>query len=128
GSAGMTEESQGFRRVVIEKPFGTDLKSAQALNDELHRVLDEQQIYRIDHYLGKETVQNMLVFRFANGIYEPIWNRNYIENVQISALETVDVGHRAGYYDGVGVLRDMFQNHILALVALVGMEPPASFN
>ena len=127
GRAGMTDDSHGYRRVVVEKPFGTDLKSAQALSAEFHKVLDEDQIYRIDHYLGKESVQNMMVFRFANGIFEPIWNRNYIDNVQISVLETVDVGHRAGYYDGVGVVRDMFQNHLLALLSLVAMEPPASF-
>ena len=98
------------------------------LTEVLHRVMTEQQIYRIDHYLGKETVQNMLVFRFANGIFEPIWNRNYIDHVQISALEQVGLEHRAGYYDGVGVVRDMFQNHMLALLSLVAMEPPASFN
>jgi glucose-6-phosphate 1-dehydrogenase len=128
GRAGMTDDSEGYRRVVVEKPFGTDLKSAQALSAEFHKVLDEDQIYRIDHYLGKESVQNVLVFRFANGMFEPVWNRNYVDNVQISVLETVDVGHRAGYYDGVGVVRDMFQNHLLALLSLVAMEPPASFN
>ncbi|MEP7199845.1 MAG: glucose-6-phosphate dehydrogenase, partial [Chloroflexota bacterium] len=128
GRAGMTDEAEGFRRVIIEKPFGTDLPSANELTTALHRVLREQQIYRIDHYLGKETVQNVLVFRFANGIFEPVWNRNYIDHVQISVLEQVGVGHRAGYYDGVGVVRDMFQNHILALLALVAMEPPTSFN
>jgi glucose-6-phosphate 1-dehydrogenase len=127
GRAHMEDETEGFRRLVVEKPFGTDLKSAQTLSAELHNVLNEDQIYRIDHYLGKESVQNMLVFRFANGIFEPIWNRNYIDHVQISALETVDVGHRAGYYDGVGVLRDMFQNHMLALLTFVAMEPPSSF-
>src|SRR5439155_12216979 len=126
--AGMVEQKAGFRRVVIEKPFGTDLRSARGLNDELHRLVSEQQIYRIDHYLSKETVQNVLVFRFANGIFEPIWNRNYVDHVQISVLEEVGVGHRAGYYDTAGVLRDMFQNHLLQLLALVAMEPPASFN
>ncbi len=126
--AGMVDQHDGFRRVIIEKPFGTDLKSARALNEELHQLVSEQQIYRIDHYLGKETVQNVLIFRFANGIFEPIWNRNYIDHVQISVLEEVGVGHRAGYYDTAGVLRDMFQNHLLQLLALVAMEPPASFN
>jgi glucose-6-phosphate 1-dehydrogenase len=128
GAAGMTHESEGFRRVVIEKPFGTDLKSARELTNAMYEVLSEQQIYRIDHYLGKETVQNVLIFRFANGIFEPIWNRNYIDHVQITVAEKESVGHRAGYYDGVGVLRDMFQNHLLALMALVAMEPPASFS
>jgi glucose-6-phosphate 1-dehydrogenase len=127
GQAGMFQEANGWRRVVIEKPFGRDLPSAQALNRDVHNVLHEEQIYRIDHYLGKETVQNLLVFRFANTIFEPIWNRNYISHVQITAAESVDVGHRAGYYDGVGVLRDMFQNHLLQLLTMVTMEPPASF-
>ncbi|MBI4789791.1 MAG: glucose-6-phosphate dehydrogenase [Chloroflexi bacterium] len=128
GRAGMTNESAGWRRVVIEKPFGSDLASARALNQKLHQTLDEKQIYRIDHYLGKETVQNILVSRFANMVYEPLWNRNYIDHVQITVAEEVGVGHRAGYYDGVGVLRDMFQNHLLQLLSLVAMEPPASFD
>ncbi|MCI0396786.1 MAG: glucose-6-phosphate dehydrogenase [Chloroflexi bacterium] len=127
GAAGMIDESHGWRRVVIEKPFGHDLPSAKALNAAVHKVLDEAQIYRIDHYLGKETVQNLLVFRFANSLFEPVWNRNYIDHVQITAAEKVDVGHRAGYYDGVGVMRDMVQNHMLQLLSLVAMEPPASF-
>ncbi len=127
GRAGMIDENNGWRRVVIEKPFGHDLPSAKALNESVHRVLHESQIYRIDHYLGKETVQNILVFRFANSLFEPIWNRNYIDHVQITAAETVDVGHRAGYYDGVGVVRDMVQNHMLQLLSLVAIEPPASF-
>lgn len=131
GKAGMVQEPAGkaavWRRVVIEKPFGRDLASAQALNQTVHAVLSEQQIYRIDHYLGKETVQNILVFRFANTMFEPIWNRNYIDHVQISVTEEVDVGHRADYYDQAGVLRDMFQNHLLQLLALVAMEPPSSF-
>jgi glucose-6-phosphate 1-dehydrogenase len=127
GSSGMTDQSEGRRRVVVEKPFGRDLQSAQSLNDALHETLDENQIYRMDHYLGKETVQNILVLRFANAIFEPVWNRNYISNVQITVAETVGVGRRAGYYDGAGVLRDMFQNHILQLLALVAMEPPAGF-
>ncbi|GIK57447.1 MAG: glucose-6-phosphate dehydrogenase [Chloroflexi bacterium] len=117
-----------WRRVIIEKPFGRDLASAQALNQAVHAVLAEHQIYRIDHYLAKETVQNILVFRFANTMFEPIWNRNYIDHVQITVAEAVDVGHRAGYYDQAGVLRDMFQNHLMQLLALVGMEPPASFD
>ncbi|MCI0475417.1 MAG: glucose-6-phosphate dehydrogenase [Anaerolineales bacterium] len=128
GRTGMTDESAGWRRVVIEKPFGNDLASARALNQQLHRTLDEKQIYRIDHYLGKETVQNILVSRFANMVYEPLWNRNYIDHVQITVAEEVGVEHRAGYYDGVGVLRDMFQNHLLQLLSLVAMEPPASFD
>jgi glucose-6-phosphate 1-dehydrogenase len=113
---------------VVEKPFGTDFESAKELNYHLHKYLNEEQIYRIDHYLGKETVQNILFTRFANTIFEPIWNRNYIDSVQVTVTEEVGVGHRGGYYDDVGVLRDMFQNHLLQLVTLVGMEPPASFN
>ena len=127
GSNNMVEESDGWRRIVIEKPFGRDLKSAQELNTAIHKVFQEHQIYRIDHYLGKETAQNILYFRFANTIFEPVWNRNYIDNVQISVTESVDVGHRAGYYDQAGVVRDMFQNHLMQLLSLVAMEPPASF-
>ncbi len=127
GAAGMASEDQGWRRVIIEKPFGTDLASAKALNATVHSVFDEQQVYRIDHYLGKETVQNLLVFRFANSIYEPIWNRNYVDHVQITVGETVTVGSRAGYYDKAGVLRDMFQNHMLQVLTLVAMEPPSKF-
>lgn len=128
GKCGMAEEGKGWRRVIIEKPFGHDLSSARELNLTLHNILNEKQIYRIDHYLGKETVQNVLVFRFGNTIFEPIWNRNYIDHVQITMSESVDVGHRAGYYDKAGVLRDMFQNHMLQMLSLVAMEPPASFN
>jgi glucose-6-phosphate 1-dehydrogenase len=127
GQTGQLREDGGWRRVVIEKPFGTDLASAQTLNEQVHKSLREQQIYRIDHYLGKETVQNILVARFANTIFEPLWNRNYVDHVQITVSEQVGVEHRAGYYDSVGVLRDMFQNHLLQLVSLVAMEPPASF-
>lgn len=127
GQLSLVDESEGKRRVVVEKPIGTDLASARALNEGLSKILNEKQIFRIDHYLGKESVQNLLVFRFANAIFEPIWNRNYIDHVQITVAEDVGVGHRAGYYDNVGVLRDMFQNHILQLVALVAMEPPANF-
>lgn len=122
------QEDGNWRRVIVEKPFGTDLESAKKLNERLHKFLNEDQIYRIDHYLGKETVQNILFTRFANTIFEPIWNRNYIDSVQITVTEKVGVGHRGGYYDDVGVLRDMFQNHLMQLVTLVAMEPPASFN
>ncbi|MBI9049259.1 MAG: glucose-6-phosphate dehydrogenase [Anaerolineaceae bacterium] len=127
-AAGLLKETDHWVRVVIEKPFGHNLESAKSLNQSVHQVLKEEQIYRIDHYLGKETVQNILVFRFANTIFEPIWNRNYIDHVQISVAESVGVGHRAKYYDGVGVLRDMFQNHLFQLLSLVAMEPPASFS
>jgi glucose-6-phosphate 1-dehydrogenase len=127
GAAGLADETRGIRRVVIEKPFGVDLQSAQQLNEAVHRVFSEKQVYRIDHYLGKETVQNVLVLRFANAIFEPIWNRNYIDHVQITAAEEVAVGHRAAYYDSVGILRDMFQNHLLQLLALTAMEAPAHF-
>lgn len=128
GAHGMVSESDGWRRAVIEKPFGHDQASAAQLNRAVLDVLQEQQVYRIDHYLGKETVQNILIFRFANSIFEPVWNRNYIDNVQITVAETVDIEHRAGYYDSVGVVRDMFQNHLMQLLALTAMEPPASFD
>jgi len=121
-------EKDSWRRVVLEKPFGTDLASAVLLNQQVHDSLKESQVYRIDHYLGKETVQNILFTRFANTIFEPIWNRNYIDHVQITVAEKVGLEHRAGFYDGVGVLRDMFQNHLLQLLSLVAMEPPASFS
>jgi glucose-6-phosphate 1-dehydrogenase len=127
-ASGQLHENGAWRRVVLEKPFGTDLASAVTLNNQVHKALNENQIYRIDHYLGKETVQNILFTRFANTIFEPIWNRTYIDHVQITVAETVGVEHRAGFYDGVGVLRDMFQNHLLQLLTLVAMEPPASFN
>jgi glucose-6-phosphate 1-dehydrogenase len=115
-------------RIVIEKPFGRDLESAKALNNLLRSIFDESQIYRIDHYLGKETVQNMLAFRFANALFEPIWNRNYIEHVQISVTEDIGVEDRGGYYDGSGALRDMVQNHILQVLCLVAMEAPVNFD
>ncbi|RRN77558.1 glucose-6-phosphate dehydrogenase, partial [Pseudoxanthomonas sp. SGD-10] len=115
-------------RIVIEKPFGRDLETAKELNALLQSLFDETQIYRIDHYLGKETVQNMMAFRFANALFEPIWNRNYIEHVQISVTEDIGIEDRGGYYDGSGALRDMVQNHILQVLCLVAMEPPVSFN
>jgi glucose-6-phosphate 1-dehydrogenase len=123
----MTEGNGRWRRVIIEKPFGRDLESAKALNEQLLKVAAEKQIYRIDHYLGKETVQNILALRFANGIFEPIWNRRYIDHVQISVAETVGVEKRGGYYDTAGATRDMVPNHIMQLITLTAMEPPISF-
>lgn len=120
-------QAEKWCRLVVEKPFGTDFASAEALNEAIHAVFAEHQVYRMDHYLGKETAQNILYFRFANSIFEPIWNRNYVDNVQISVLESVAVERRAGYYDEAGVMRDMFQNHLLQLLSLVAMEPPTSF-
>lgn len=128
GAAGLASEEQGPRRIVIEKPFGHDLVSARKLNDSLHEVFSERQIFRIDHYLGKETVQNLLVLRFANSIFEPIWNRNYIDHVQITVAEEVTVGRRGAYYDESGVLRDMFQNHLLQLMMVTAMESPARYD
>jgi glucose-6-phosphate 1-dehydrogenase len=126
--AGLTREQNGqWRRVVIEKPFGCDLDSAKALNRDLAQFLEERQIYRIDHYLGKETVQNIMVFRFSNGIFEPIWNRQYIDHVQITVSEDIGVEQRGGYYEGAGALRDMVPNHIFQLITLTAMEPPISF-
>jgi glucose-6-phosphate 1-dehydrogenase len=128
GKAGLTQENNGGkRRIIIEKPFGKDLNSSNSLNKRVYSEFHENQVFRIDHYLGKETVQNILTFRFANTIFEPIWNRNYIDNVQITAAESVGVEHRAGYYDKSGVGRDMLQNHLLQLVALIAMEPPIAF-
>ncbi len=128
GGAGLVGEERGWRRVIIEKPFGRDYESARNLNKEIRQVLDEKQIYRIDHYLGKETVQNILVFRFANGIFEPIWNRRYIDHIQITVSETVGVEQRGMYYDKAGALRDMVPNHIFQLISLTAMEPPVSFD
>ena len=129
GESGLACEKDGrWRRVVFEKPFGNDLASAKALNRDVSKVLKEEQIFRIDHYLGKETVQNILVFRFSNGIFEPIWNRRYIDHVQITVAETVGVEKRGGYFDMAGTLRDMVPNHLFQLVSLTTMEPPISFN
>ena len=127
GSAGMAREDSGWVRAIIEKPFGRDLASARALNREVSAVFREDQVYRIDHYLGKETVQNLLVFRFANGIFEPIWNRQYVDHVQITAAENIGVGTRGAYYEEAGALRDMIQNHMMQLLTLVAMEPPPDF-
>jgi glucose-6-phosphate 1-dehydrogenase len=127
GEAELAHEDRGPRRIVIEKPFGSDLKSAHELNAAVHRVFHERQVYRIDHYLGKETVQNLLVLRFANGIFEPVWNRNYIDHVQITVAEEVAVGRRGDYYDRAGVLRDMFQNHLLQLMSITAMEAPVGY-
>jgi glucose-6-phosphate 1-dehydrogenase len=130
GRTGLLQEQESgpWRRLVIEKPFGTDLASARALNAELLKIVDEHQIYRIDHYLGKETVQNILVLRFANGMFEPIWNRNHIDHVQIIVDEKLGVGHRGSFYDSTGALRDMVPNHLFQLLSLVGMEPPIRFD
>lgn len=124
---GLADESDGFRRMVIEKPFGMDLKSAQQLNCALQELLDESQIYRIDHYLGKESVQNLLVYRFTNSILEPLWNRNFIDHIQISAAESIGIEYRANYYEKSGALRDMIQSHLMQVMTLVAMEPPVEF-
>src|SRR6202008_4084043 len=130
GRSGLAKPKNGesWTRVIIEKPFGHDGASARDLNAKVLKVFDESQVYRIDHYLGKETVQNMMVFRFGNGIFEPIWNRRYIDHVQITVGETVGVEQRGGYYDTAGALRDMIPNHTLQLVAMTAMEPPISFD
>ena len=126
GGAGLARPERSQARVVIEKPFGRDLASARALNETVLDVFEERQVFRIDHYLGKETVQNMLVLRFANGIFEPLWNRSYVDHVQITAAEDIGIGSRAGYYDSAGALRDIAQNHLLQLLTLLCMEPPVS--
>ena len=126
GAAGLSREDGGWRRLVVEKPFGYDLESAESLNNRLGRDFQESQVFRIDHYLGKGTVQNVLVFRFANLLLEPLWNRNYIDHVQISHGEARGIEERAGFYDGVGALRDMLQSHLLQMLTLVAMEPPPS--
>ena len=127
GASGLADEVHGPRRIVIEKPFGSDAKTARRLNEAVHQVFKEQQVYRIDHYLGKETVQNILVLRFANSIFEPVWNRNYVDHVQITVAEEVTVGRRGAFYDQTGVLRDMFQNHLLQLLMTTAMEAPVRF-
>ena len=124
GDSGLNDSDSGWQRIVVEKPFGRDLQSAQALNASLHNVFDEKQIYRIDHYLGKETVQNILALRFANAIFEPLWNLKYIDHVQIMVTEEIGIGYRSEYYDQAGVLRDIFQNHLLQLLTLITIEPP----
>jgi glucose-6-phosphate 1-dehydrogenase len=129
GQTGLTQQSGGvWRRVIVEKPFGHDLASARALNAQILKVLSEDQIYRIDHFLGKETVQNILVLRFANGIFEPLWNRDHVDHVQITAAETVGVEARGRFYEKTGALRDMVPNHLFQLLAMIGMEPPTSFD
>jgi glucose-6-phosphate 1-dehydrogenase len=126
--AGLASQKEGERRFIIEKPFGYDLESARSLNNRLHQFISEEQIYRIDHYLGKESVQNLLVTRFANGIYEPLWNRNYIDRVEITSAESIGIEQRGGYYDSAGALRDMVQNHLIQMVGLTAMEPPSSLD
>ena len=127
-ASGLCDQENGFRRIIIEKPFGYDLESGRKLNRTLHGLASEEQIFRIDHYLGKETVQNLLVTRFANGIFEPLWNRNYIDRIEITSAENIGVEERGGYYDSSGALRDMIQNHLLQMVGLTAMEPPSSLD
>ena len=126
--SGLSASQDGWRRLVIEKPFGVDLASALELDRQLRRSFSEDQIYRIDHFLGKETVQNMLVFRFANPAFEPIWNRNYIDHVQITVSEQIGIGTRAAFYEKTGVVRDMVQNHLLQLLCMAAIEPPVNFD
>lgn len=125
---GLNKEEDGWKRIIVEKPFGYDAKTAKQLDVQIHRFFEEHQIYRIDHYLGKETVQNLLVLRFSNGWFEPLWNRNFIDYVEITGAEAIGVEERGGYYDGSGAMRDMFQNHLLQVLAMVAMEPPAIIN
>ncbi|OOF40075.1 glucose-6-phosphate dehydrogenase [Rodentibacter rarus] len=125
---GLNTEEYGWKRIIVEKPFGYDERTAQVLDVQIHRFFEEHQIYRIDHYLGKETVQNLLVLRFSNGWFEPLWNRNFIDYVEITGAESIGVEERGGYYDGSGAMRDMFQNHLLQVLAMVAMEPPAIIN
>jgi len=125
---GLNTEEDGWKRIIVEKPFGYDAKTAKQLDVQIHRFFEEHQIYRIDHYLGKETVQNLLVLRFSNGWFEPLWNRNFIDYVEITGAEAIGVEERGGYYDGSGAMRDMFQNHLLQVLAMVAMEPPAIIN
>jgi glucose-6-phosphate 1-dehydrogenase len=125
---GLSNQQEGFRRFIVEKPFGYDLESGRKLNKTLHEMISEDQIFRIDHYLGKETVQNLLVTRFANGMFEPLWNRNYIDRIEITSAESIGVEERGGYYDSSGALRDMVQNHLLQMVGLTAMEPPSSLD
>lgn len=127
-AVGLNQETHGFRRLIVEKPFGYDLESSLRLNEALHAAFQETQLYRIDHYLGKETVQNLLVLRFSNGILEPLWNRNYVHHVEITSAESLGVGSRGGYYEGAGALRDMLQNHLLQVVGFTAMEPPSSMD
>lgn len=128
GVADLASEASGWARIIIEKPFGRNLASAQTLSDTIAKVFLERQIYRIDHYLGKETVQNILVFRFGNALFEPVWNRNHIDYVEITAAETLGIGHRGGYYEEAGALRDMVTNHLMQLLGLIAMEPPMAFD
>lgn len=128
GDQGLASSDRAWTRIIIEKPFGRDRRSARTLNAKVHAAFEEDQVYRIDHYLGKETVQNIFSLRFANTIFEPLWNRNYVDHVQITVAESVGVEHRAGYYEQAGVLRDMVQNHLLQLLSLTAMEPPAAFD
>jgi glucose-6-phosphate 1-dehydrogenase len=128
GRLGLQDETEGWRRIIIEKPFGTTLETARHLNDAIHTVWDESQVYRIDHYLGKETVQNLMAIRFGNAIFEPIWNRSYVDHVQITAAEDLGLEGRAGYYEEAGIIRDMLQNHLMQLFTLVAMEPPVAFD
>ena len=128
GAAGLARNSDGWTRIILEKPFGRDLKSAHELNEIVSRVFDEPSVYRIDHYLGKETVQNIMMFRFGNSMFEPVWNRNYIEYIEITAAETLGVESRAAFYEETGALRDMVANHLLQLLTLTAMEPPVAFD